>query len=172
MSNSEKNQEEITEVQPKNFRIAKSTGKPDRRSITSKENARFAGKQKLQKLKNEQNDEHYQIVEQLSASSSSDSDSDDNVLVLKQKSGKGKQKKKPIVDNNDYLKQEIDNLKNMIQSMSKKKKKTKTKIIKVVDKNPSSISVQLPISVQSSIPIQPSLDDQKRDHIKKKILSF
>ena len=63
-------------------RITKSTGKIDKRSITSKENAKHAGKIKLQKLKQEKEQPPLQLIE------GDLSDDDDNILVFKQKSKK------------------------------------------------------------------------------------
>lgn len=87
-------------------RIAKSTGKYDRRTLTSKANARKANQVKLEKKYN---------IEEIS----DDSDSDDDVLILK----KGSKKTKPInipevqkapVDDYAIIKKELEEMKKLI----------------------------------------------------------
>ena len=170
------NSDDIAELQaeiltePKPKRIAKRTGKPDKRTITSKENAKKAGQAKLAKLKaeKEQQELQYEVVEgDLSDSSSSE---DDNVLVLKQKSGKGKKKMAvkqstlPVQNSFDFysLKNDIDQIKQVMNGLSvKKKAKPRTKIIKVA----------APVPTPAPLPIQQQ-PEQMSDHIKKKLLNF
>jgi hypothetical protein len=151
----------------KSKRIAKSTGKPDKRTITSKINARKAGQVKLAKLK----ELPLQIIEdEMSDDSSSD---DDNVLILKQKSNKNKKvaTKRAAMpaqpDNFELftLKHDIEQMKQLMHGLAKKKQKTK--VIKVAAPPPP-IQAPLPVAV---VPIV-SHTDIIADHMKKKLLNF
>jgi hypothetical protein len=127
----------------KSQKIAKSTEKPDRRTITSKANAKKAGLAKLAKLR----EPPLQMIDDISDDSSSD---DDNVLILKQKSKKNKKAATkravmPIQPDNFKLftlKHDIEQMKQMMYGLSKKRK---PKIIKVAAPAP----VQAPIPVQA-----------------------
>lgn len=97
-------------------RIAKSTGKPDKRTVTSKLNAKKAGQVKLQKKYN---------IEEVSDNDSSDSE-DESVIVLKKGKGKKKQLPEPsqpisIPINNDYeaMKKELDEMKKLMAEQKK-----------------------------------------------------
>jgi hypothetical protein len=158
------NSDEIEDLEIKTvdkpMKIAKSTGKPDKRSITSKENAKKAGQIKLAKKKQQQPEiVQYQVIDTDISDSSSD---EDNVLVLKQKSKKKKnlavkQSTLPPIQNNfDYYTLKND----IIQELKKTKKKSKPKVIKVVAPTPT--PAPAPIA-------QP---EQLSDHIKKKLLNF
>jgi hypothetical protein len=156
--------DKMMEEASKPKRIAKSTGKPDKRTITSKANARKAGQAKLAKLRQPPP----QIIEDdMSDDSSSD---DDNVLILKQKSNKNKKAAKRAVmpaqpDNFELftLKHDIEQMKQMMYGLAKKKKQK----AKVVNTAPSAPPIQAP----APVPIVPQTDIIA-DHMKKKLLNF
>ncbi len=134
-------------------RITKSTGKIDKRSIISKENAKHAGKIKLQKLKQEKEQPPLQLIE------GDLSDDDDNVLVFKQKSKKRATKRSviPVQTASEYAsKRDIDELKQMAQLLAKKK--PKTKIIKVAAPAP--------------VPYQQPVNDSMATFMKQRLLNF
>jgi hypothetical protein len=157
--------DKMMEEASKPKRIAKSTGKPDKRTITSKINARKAGQAKLAKLRAPP----LQIIEdEMSDDSSSD---DDNVLILKQRSNKNKKvatKRTAMPTQPDSelfnLKNDIEQMKQLMQGLAKKKQKTK--IIKVAAPVPP---IQVPPPV--AVPVVPQTDIIA-DHMKKKLLNF
>jgi hypothetical protein len=138
-------------------RITKSTGKIDKRSIISKENAKHAGKIKLQKLKQEKEQPPLRLIE--GDLSDDDSSSDDNVLIFKQKSKKRATKRSaiPVQTASEYAsKRDIDELKQMAQLLAKKK--PKTKIIKVAAPAP--------------VPYQQPVNDSMATFMKQRLLNF
>lgn len=157
--------DEIMDKPTEKKRIARSTGKVDRRSITSKINLKKGGQMKLEKLKHQkEHPEEYQIIDNSIDDDSSSSD-DDNVLVLKQKSKKKPIKSiKPIQGGNDMstILNEMNQMKDIISNLTTKKKKSKKKVIVK--------QVQTPIPTQ--LPIQQTPNQQMSNHIKKQLLSF
>lgn len=134
-------------------RITKSTGKIDKRSIISKENAKHAGKIKLQKLKQEKEQPPLQLIE------GDLSDDDDNILVFKQKSKKRATKRSviPVQTASEYAsKRDIDELKQMFQLLAKKK--PKTKIIK--------------LAAPAPVPYQQPVNDSMATFMKQRLLNF
>ena len=138
----------------------------DRRTVTSKANAKKAGQIKLTKKKQQQeliNSGQYAVVEE-NSESSSESD-EDNVLVLKKPT---KKVTKPIpvpvsVVNNYASKQDIDEIKRMIYKIATKKPRKKT--VKII---PTPIPQAAPVVVA---PVPTKMDDLT-DQIRRKILKF
>jgi hypothetical protein len=133
MNDIQVNSDEIKDLKiqiiDKPMKIAKSTGKPNKRSITLKENTRKSGQVKLATKKQQQPETvQYQVI---NIDISDSSSNEDNILVLKQKSKKKKnlvvkQSTLPSVQNNfDYYTLKND----IIKELKKKKKKSKPKTV-------------------------------------------
>ena len=116
--------------------------KIDKRKITSKTNMQKARQAKLEQLKKKKEDKNntkeYEICEDNNDSSSdSDTETDDEVIIVK---GKKKDKKvdKSKMNEIEKLNAEVNELKNTLQNLKVRKKKTKPKkqVIKVVNQQP------------------------------------
>ena len=129
----------------------------DKRKVTSKANMQKARQAKLGKLQKKkevnENTQKYEIVDNQDYSSSdSDSDTDDEVIIVKGKKNKPIDKSK--MNEMDKMNAEINELKNVIQNLTIKKKKKqhqKKQVIKVVNQQPN----------QPAKPVDPKINGLK-----------
>lgn len=129
----------------------------DKRKVTSKANMQKARQAKLDKLQKKkevnENTQKYEIVDNQDYSSSdSDSDTDDEVIIVKGKKNKPVDKSK--MNEMDKMNAEINELKNVIQNLTIKKKKKqhqKKQVIKVVNQQPN----------QPAKPVDPKINGLK-----------
>lgn len=134
------------------------TGKPDKRSQASKENAKKARQEKLKKLYSQPKVQEYEVDdESYESETESESEEEQQSLIIQplQKVKKVPKKKVPIPDETSLLKQEISAMKQMLMQMNsrpikKKKAKPRTKkVIQMVAPPQSYPPVQSPQPVKS-----------------------
>jgi|GEM_PF-5519093 len=124
----------MSEEKPK--KVYKKAGPNDKRKETSKANLKKAREMKIKQLKEEK-----EVYDESSDSDSSSSDNEHEVIQIKAKkvNKNGKNKVKDVIE--DPIQKQLDEMKTMIQSLSKPKKKIKSKaprqIVKIV--NPPAI---------------------------------
>src|SRR4051794_38194273 len=102
--------------------------KTDKRKVSSSKNLIKAREAKLNKLRQKKEEKQYDIVSE----SDSDSDSDSEVILIQPK-----KKKKQSSNLNLHITKELSELKNMLQNLTVKRKKPKSRnskqIIKIVN---------------------------------------
>lgn len=140
-----------------NIKLTK-TGKPDKRSQVSRENAKKARQEKLKKLYSQPKVQEYEIEdESYESETESESEEEQQSLIIQpvKNAKKNPKKKTHIPDENSLLKQEISAMKQMLMQINsrpikKKKAKPRTKkVIQMVAPPQNYAPVQSPQPVKS-----------------------
>lgn len=113
------------------------TNKTDKRKLSSSKNLAKARQTKLDRLarNKEEKTTEYHFEDDLST----DSDSEEDVIIVKPKSKRNRKKEETTNKNVDPLKQELAELRQLLESLTVKKKKPKRskQVIQIVNPQPA-----------------------------------